>query len=321
MNYGYDVNVADVAVASGAMAGLGFTMIFMFLFFIFLLVCMYKVYKKAGRKGWEALVPIYNIVVLMQIAGLPSWYIVLYFVPIANIYVMFKTYIELAHKFGKSTGFGILLIFFSFVFLPILAFGDATYNGGDNNVQTMTSNEVPVAPVAPVMDTQPIMNPTPINEGVNMMNNQNMNTFNVEPNNFMGNINGLDQTVNPIINEIPVVSATPVAPVNEVQTAPQILGTVAEPTPIVNEVSVTPIEPTIINEQVSAPIVEETQPAINVTPIESVPTVNPVVEPVAQPTEVKPMPVQPETPKKFCPNCGNQVDQNDAMCFMCGNKF
>ena len=50
------------------------------------------------------------------------WYIVLFFIPIANIYAVFKIYIELAHKFGKSTGFGVATVFFSIVCLPILAF-------------------------------------------------------------------------------------------------------------------------------------------------------------------------------------------------------
>jgi len=50
------------------------------------------------------------------------WYIVLFFIPFANIYAVFKIYIELAHKFWKSTGFGVATVFFSIVCLPILAF-------------------------------------------------------------------------------------------------------------------------------------------------------------------------------------------------------
>ena len=81
-----------------------------------MLVSTWKVYKKAGKPGWASIVPIYNIIVLLQICDLPLWYLALLFLPFANIYVLFKMYIELAHKFGKSTGFGIALIFFSFVF-------------------------------------------------------------------------------------------------------------------------------------------------------------------------------------------------------------
>ena len=89
---------------------------------IFQIICIWKIYKKAGKKGWECIIPIYSNIVLLEIVDLPLWYIVLFFIPFANIYVIFKIYIELAHKFNKSTGFGIGLIFLPVIFLAILAF-------------------------------------------------------------------------------------------------------------------------------------------------------------------------------------------------------
>ena len=86
------------------------------------IISLWIIYKKAGKPGWASIVPIYNIIVLLEIAGLPLWYLVLYFIPFANIYVIFKVYIELAHKFGKSTGFGVATVFFSIICIPILAF-------------------------------------------------------------------------------------------------------------------------------------------------------------------------------------------------------
>ena len=97
---------------------------------VVMIVSFWKIYTKAGKPGWAAIVPVYNFVVLLQICDLPLWYIVLFFIPFANIYAIIKIYIELAHKFGKSTGFGVLTFFFSFVCLPILVFdNNATYNG------------------------------------------------------------------------------------------------------------------------------------------------------------------------------------------------
>ncbi len=97
---------------------------------VLFIVSLWKIFKKAGKPGWAAIVPIYNIIVLIQVAGLPLWYLVLLIIPLANIYAIFKIYIELAHKFGKSTGFGVLTVFFSEICLPILAFDkNATYNG------------------------------------------------------------------------------------------------------------------------------------------------------------------------------------------------
>ena len=125
-NYYYDTGAS---AATGAMVGfLVVYYIVMLAISIFSLVCLWKVYKKAGKNGWEAIIPIYNIIVLLEIVELPVWYIVLFFIPFANIYALFKIYIELAHKFNKSTGFGIGLVFFSPIFLAILAFGkDCVY--------------------------------------------------------------------------------------------------------------------------------------------------------------------------------------------------
>ena len=97
---------------------------------ILVIVSLWIIFKKAGKPGWASIVPIYNIIVFIQVAGLPLWYLILLIIPFANIYAIFKIYIELAHKFGKSTGFGVLTVFFSEICLPILAFDkNATYKG------------------------------------------------------------------------------------------------------------------------------------------------------------------------------------------------
>ena len=36
-------------------------------------------------------------------------------------------YIEIAHKFGKSTGFGVGMVLLNVIFIPMLGFSDATY--------------------------------------------------------------------------------------------------------------------------------------------------------------------------------------------------
>ena len=103
---------------------------------LLMIISIWKVFKKAGKPGWASIVPIYNTVVLIEVAGLPLWYFILFFIPFVNIYALFKIYIELAHKFGKGTGFGVLSIFFPIICLPILAFGKCKYEGNDNNTNT-----------------------------------------------------------------------------------------------------------------------------------------------------------------------------------------
>lgn len=93
------------------------------------IVGMWKVYTKAGQPGWAAIIPIYNLIVLIQISGKPLWYIVLFLIPVANLVAAILVGIAIAQRFGKSEGFGVGLGLLGFVFYPILGFGDATYQG------------------------------------------------------------------------------------------------------------------------------------------------------------------------------------------------
>lgn len=108
---------------------------------IFTIVATWKVYKKAGKEGWECIIPIYNIVVLLEITGLPMWYIALLFVPGANIYATVKIYLELAYRFKQSTGFGIGLIFLFPIFIGILAFkNEITYETAQPYAESFCKN-------------------------------------------------------------------------------------------------------------------------------------------------------------------------------------
>ncbi len=101
---------------------------------ILMIASMWKIFEKAGKPGWAAIVPIYNIIVLMEIVNKPVWWVVLFLIPIVNIIIAIIVYIELAKVFGKDTGFGIGLVFLGIVFFPMLAFGDAQYQGAEGKM-------------------------------------------------------------------------------------------------------------------------------------------------------------------------------------------
>ena len=88
-----------------------------------------KLFVKAGKPGWAAIVPIYNIIVLLEVVGKPLWWIVLLLIPIVNIVIFILISIQLAKAFGKDTGYGIGLFLIPFVFYPLLGFGSAQYVG------------------------------------------------------------------------------------------------------------------------------------------------------------------------------------------------
>ena len=96
-------------------------------FIVLMIASVWKVFTKAGQPGWAAIIPIYNVIVLLKIIGKPWWWILGFLIPIVNFIVMILMAVSLAKVFGKGTGFAIGLILLGVIFYPILAFGDATY--------------------------------------------------------------------------------------------------------------------------------------------------------------------------------------------------
>ena len=101
------------------------------------IVPFWKIFKKAGKPGWASLIPIYNIIVLFQIAKKSPWLTVLMFIPIVNIIVMIILTREIARNFGKDIGFTVCLIVLPIVFFPILAYGKSEYTGNNTSITTI----------------------------------------------------------------------------------------------------------------------------------------------------------------------------------------
>ncbi|MFV0346775.1 MAG: DUF5684 domain-containing protein [Bacteroidales bacterium] len=115
-------------------AGVGTAgMIAYFVMCIVLIAAQWKIFEKAGKPGWASIVPIYNIIVFLEIVKKPTWWFILLLIPFVNIVIIAIVCIQLAKVFGKGTGFGIGLLLLSIVFFPILGFGDAVYQGTNND--------------------------------------------------------------------------------------------------------------------------------------------------------------------------------------------
>ncbi len=89
----------------------------------------WRVFGKAGRPGWASLVPIYNGLVLLKIAGRPSWWLLLLLIPLVGAIALVVVCVDLARSFGKSAEFGLLVAFLPWIGLPMLGFGAASYEG------------------------------------------------------------------------------------------------------------------------------------------------------------------------------------------------
>lgn len=122
-----DSSARAAGAAGGALGG-----VIGLLIAIILIIAMWKVFTKAGQPGWAAIIPIYNLYVLCKVAGRPGWWLLLMLIPFVNFIIGIILCIDIAKNFGKGAGFGVGLAFLGFIFFPILGFGSATYEGGDN---------------------------------------------------------------------------------------------------------------------------------------------------------------------------------------------
>jgi hypothetical protein len=121
-----DYNDVPTGLIGGVSAGVGIVYLAII---ILMIAAMWKIFTKAGKPGWAAIIPIYNTIVLLEVVGKPIWWFLLMFIPFVNFIILIIVDLELAKKFGQSTGFAIGLILLPVIFYPILGFGSAQYQG------------------------------------------------------------------------------------------------------------------------------------------------------------------------------------------------
>ncbi len=107
-------------------AGVGI-LIFELILIAVIVVGLWKLFIKAGKPGWAALIPIYNTCIVIDMAGKPIWWVILLFIPGVGLVVSILMAIGLAKNFGRGAGTAVGLIFLPLIFILILAFGRAEY--------------------------------------------------------------------------------------------------------------------------------------------------------------------------------------------------
>ena len=100
---------------------------FVAIFTLVIAASMARVFRKAGRSGWAAFVPLYNLIVLLQIAGRPAWWVLFTPIPVVNVVLGARLGIALAQRFNRGRMFGLGLFFLAPMFFPLLAFSDLRY--------------------------------------------------------------------------------------------------------------------------------------------------------------------------------------------------
>lgn len=134
---------------------------------IITIIAYWKLFTKAGKPGWAAIVPFYNLYCMYDIAMGNGWLFLLMFVPCANFIVAIIMNFQLAKAYGEGIGYGFGLLFLPYIFLPILAFGKSEYVGPNGT---------------------PVVAPTVVN------NNYTINNYNSTPDTNAGNFSNTDTT-------------------------------------------------------------------------------------------------------------------------------
>lgn len=167
---------SDAAAFFGALM---FVAILLLPLIILLIAAQWKMFIKAGKPGWAAIVPFYNSWVLAEVGGKPGWWglaaIFAYLIPIAGPVISLVIGILIAlgvgKNFGRSTAFSIVgLWLFNIVGYVILGFGSSRYQPNNTINPAATTEKVPEiftqnTQQAPSMQPQqPYSTPTPPHE-------------------------------------------------------------------------------------------------------------------------------------------------------------
>lgn len=319
----YNMNLAnDIANAtmnSAPMIGLFFgIIIFSMVLGLIYIISYWKIFNKAGKPGIASIIPIYNYIVMIQIAKLSLVYIFLLLMPFINIYAIFKINIEISKKFGKTTGFGIGITLLPIIFIPLLAFSDDVYESNiqeeisTNNVDNSNNSINEFEGIKNIEINQPLQ--TPINN--TEINNQPESIEQINPIEneikqpiIENNSNIESENMNePVINMVPpiienIIQESNDIPVEEVK---------IESTQTENAFNSTPIEYQTVNEET---------PSLNIRINEETPFEQNLEEIIPQPITEIPIINENSTisaAKKVCKNCGETLPSIVSLCPKCG---
>lgn len=180
----YGSTSSGVDAAAGIFGGIFlFIMLFALAFAVLQIVAQWKIFEKAGRPGWHALIPIYNMWDLFEMVGMKGWYVLAMFIPAVGSLIYFVLYImfifKLATAFGKDTAFGFGLLFLNPIFMLILAFSKDAVFVGNVNVNAQAAG----VPQYGNPYVNPVPNPSanPVGQTVDPTINQNQAYTNMGP--------------------------------------------------------------------------------------------------------------------------------------------
>ena len=92
------------------------------------IICLWKMFKKAGLPGWGAIVPFYNIYLRFKMSGMWGWWVLSLLFPPLFLIALIISFFKLPKKFGKHWAWGFGFFFFYPIFIGIFAFDKSEYS-------------------------------------------------------------------------------------------------------------------------------------------------------------------------------------------------
>ncbi len=105
------------------------SVVFLLLSTIIICFSYSKIFKKADKSSWKGLIPIYNLIPLLEVVHLPLYYFFLLLIPVVQLFPMVRIAQNMAQSFKKDHKFAMGLLFLPFIFYPLLAFTEDKYIG------------------------------------------------------------------------------------------------------------------------------------------------------------------------------------------------
>lgn len=93
----------------------GAYMVFVLAIYVYMAICLQAIAKKTNTpNGWFAWIPLLNVVLMLQVAGKPVWWIILLLIPLVNIVaaivIGIVSWMAIAEKCGKPSWWGLMVV-------------------------------------------------------------------------------------------------------------------------------------------------------------------------------------------------------------------
>ena len=151
---------------------------------LFMAITTDKIFMKNDKNKNLSYIPIYNIIVLLDIVKLNRIMAILYFLPVTNVIVFILIFYRLSIMYNLSKSFTILLILFPIVMLPILNYVKMNTLEVENEYDDVSG------------------------EMVTLLTESEMNELNEEEAETVKVDNTFKRDVEPIVEDVPVFKAS-----------------------------------------------------------------------------------------------------------------